>query len=119
MKKINVKFVALQGLILFAIALIAGLWLGLKSVNPVANIIGFTIFFDIMLSMFYWIAIGRMITDKIATKTERKYSAQRGYSNCETFYSNSEIFKVNVEKVKLLILQTRIHSNFRKSVRRN
>ena len=91
-KKINVKFVALQGLILFAIALIAGLWLGLKSVNPVANIIGFTIFFDIMLSMFYWIAIGRMITDKIATKTERKYSAQRGYYNCETFYSNSEIF---------------------------
>ena len=101
MKKFNLKFFAIQVLIILVISLIAGLCVGLDSVSPVATVIGMTAFFAFLLSMFYFGLFGHMITDKITKKTEAKYSAERGYTNCETFYSNSEIFKVNVEKGKI------------------
>lgn len=101
MKKIDVKFVAIQGIILLVISLIAGFFAGRNSVSPVATVIGLTIFVDIMLSLFYWIGISGIITDKLASKTEAKYSRERGFANCETFYSSSEIFKVNVETGKI------------------
>lgn len=101
MKKFNLKFLMLQIGIILAISLIVGICLGIHSVNPVANVIGLTIFAAVILGMFYFLIFARMITDKMATKTERKYSAEKGFSNSETFYSSSEIFKVNVENGKI------------------
>lgn len=101
MKKFNLKFVIMQELILLVVAIIPGVCLGVNTVKPVANSIGLSIFFAVILNLFYWLVIGRIITDKLAERTERKYSEERGYANCQTFYSSAEIFKVNVEKGKI------------------
>jgi hypothetical protein len=101
MKKFNGKFLGLQIGIILAISIIAGLCMGIGSVNPVGNTIGLSIFVALMLSMFYFMGISQTITDKLAMRTERKYSAERGFSNSETFYSSAEIFKVNEENGKI------------------
>lgn len=101
MKKFNPKFLAIQILIIFAISLIVGIFLGINSVHPVPGIIGVTIFVAFAVSVFYFGVFGHVLTEKIAMKTERKYSAERGYSDSETFYSSAEIFKVNVENGKI------------------
>lgn len=101
MKKFSPKFLVIQILVIFAISLIVGICVGINSVNPVPGIIGVTIFVAFVVSIFYFALFGHILTDKIAMKTERKYSAERGYSNSETFYSSAEIFKVNVENGKI------------------
>lgn len=101
MKKFNLKFLAVQILVILAVSFIVGLCVGLDSVNPAATVTGMTVFFIFILSMFYFVLFARIFTDKLATRTEAKYSAERGYSDCETFHSNSEIFKVNIEKGKI------------------
>lgn len=101
MKKYNAKFLFMQIGSILLISSIVGIYLGKNSASPVLTSIVLTLFIAFAISVFYFALFGSIITDEIAMKTEKKYSAERGYSNSETFYSSSEILKVNVKNGKI------------------
>lgn len=101
MKKYDAKFIIIELLIMLVIAVIPSSILGISWGSSAATIIGMTIFFYAVLNLFYWLFLGTIITNRIVMKTEDKYSGEKGYVNCETFYSHSEIFMVDVERGKI------------------
>lgn len=101
MKKYNLKFFVIQMAIIVGISLAVGLFFGLRSNSPLAMIILLTGFFTFLISIFYFFVYGSVITDRFTMRTEKKYSEERGYADCETFYSNSEILKINEKDGKI------------------
>lgn len=101
MKKFDAKFITIQLLILLVVAAIPAIILGIMWGAVVSGVVGMTIFFYAMLNLIYWLGVSEIFTNRIVKKTEEKYSQEKGYRNCESFYTHSEIFKVDVERGKI------------------